>query len=332
MSRPSTSLSRRAAIVGGATSAVGLLAASPAFAAPARALPAVPTGPRHLAPAATRPATGPAHVMAATLPALRAGENAYIVFGANLTASASAAGSGTVYVTSLSGCYSTPAAGSWLGLTCDVPAGSLITGVDCVAAGNPRSASAAAWCDQHDPIATGFAGTIANSYFSAGNGPETVTLALNKTFTGTEVFDVYFSGLSATTVARAIRVRYVPPPAPTPPPATAAGLVPIGPFRIFDSGKSNVGTTYRPVQIAGKAGVPSNATAALLTTQIIAPTATGIVRVMPYGKDDGMTTQAFAKGERTCGTSLVRLANGKVQVKLSAGNARVLMEVYGYIV
>jgi hypothetical protein len=241
------------------------------------------------------------------------------VFNADLSPSSGTAGATIVYVSSLAGSYVGPA-GGWLGMTCNVPVGSLITAVDCTLNGNPRGGSSV-YCDEHAPGGGGFVGTIDSKYFTAGTGVETQTLTINKRYTGAEVFEIYFGGLSATSVARGVRVRYIPP---------TAGYVPLTPVRIFDSGSTPVGTTYRVLQVTGKAGIPADATAAVLNTQVSNPTKSGTVRLMPYGKNVTAATQVFAAHQTISNLSVVKLISGKVQVRLTAGSARVMIDVSGY--
>ena len=86
----------------------------------------------------------------------------------------------------------------------------------------------------------------------------------------------------------------------------------------------------RQVQIAGVGGVPADATAVMVNTEVFAPTAAGYVRVTPAGRDAGVATQQFAKGQAISNLVAVKLVDGKVQVKVSAGSARILMDVAGY--
>jgi hypothetical protein len=301
--------------VGSMAMAAGLAGAGAAHAASGVQM--APGGPRM--PASPKNAIAGAALASATLPALTAREQSYSVFNADLSPSSGTAGATIVYVSSLAGSYVGPA-GGWLGMTCNVPVGSLITAVDCTLNGNPRGGSSV-YCDEHAPGGGGFVGTIDSKYFTAGTGVETQTLTINKRYTGAEVFEIYFGGLSATSVARGVRVRYIPP---------SAGYVPLTPVRIFDSGSTPVGTTYRVLQVTGKAGIPADATAAVLNTQVSNPTKSGTVRLMPYGKNVTAATQVFAAHQTISNLSVVKLISGKVQVRLTAGSARVMIDVSGY--
>jgi len=117
-------------------------------------------------------------------------------------------------------------------------------------------------------------------------------------------------------------------PAPQPPPTAQSGLftgVPTA--RAFDG---PVGTTAVPIQIAGTAGVPSNATAVVVNTEVFQPSAAGYVRVTPFGSDASVAVQEFTTGQSISNLVTVKLVNGKIQAKVSAGSARVLMDVSGY--
>jgi hypothetical protein len=108
---------------------------------------------------------------------------------------------------------------------------------------------------------------------------------------------------------------------------TPGSFTPLPMARVFD-GKAT--TTPRLVQIAGRGGVPTNATAVMVNTEVSAPTAAGYVRVTPAGQNPGVATQEFAKGQLISNLVAVKLVGGKIQTKVSAGSARILMDVSGY--
>jgi hypothetical protein len=89
-------------------------------------------------------------------------------------------------------------------------------------------------------------------------------------------------------------------------------------------------TTPRRVQIAGLGGVPADATAVVVNTEVFAPTAAGYVRVTPAGQNPGVATQEYAKGQAISNLVAVKLVDGFIQVKVSAGSALILMDVSGY--
>ncbi|WP_420364960.1 hypothetical protein AAEP80_14835 [Curtobacterium sp. L3-7] len=120
----------------------------------------------------------------------------------------------------------------------------------------------------------------------------------------------------------------------TPSPAAAAApttgrYVPVDTARVWSG---TVGTSPTVVTIAGKVGVPSNATAVVVNVEVGTPTANGYVRVTPRGSDPQVATQEFSAGQTISNLSTVKLARGGVQVKLSAGTGTVFMDVSGYYV
>jgi hypothetical protein len=104
-------------------------------------------------------------------------------------------------------------------------------------------------------------------------------------------------------------------------------FTPLPMARVFSG---TVTTTPRQVQIAGLGGVPANATSVMVNTEVFAPTASGYVRVTPAGLDAGVATQEYAKGQAISNLVAVKLVGGKIQVKVSAGSARIMMDVSGY--
>ena len=68
----------------------------------------------------------------------------------------------------------------------------------------------------------------------------------------------------------------------------------------------------------------------VVNTEVFNPTAAGYVRVTPAGSDPSVAVQEFARGQAISNLVVVKLVGGKIQVKVSAGSARVLMDVSGY--
>lgn len=116
-------------------------------------------------------------------------------------------------------------------------------------------------------------------------------------------------------------------PAPT---STLGQFVPLPTARVYDSGSVNVGLGPTVVQVAGKGGVPATATAVVVNTEVYAPTAAGYVRLTPAGTSPGVATQEFTAGQTISNLSTVKLAGGRVQVLVSAGRARIMLDVSGY--
>jgi FlaG/FlaF family flagellin (archaellin) len=125
----------------------------------------------------------------------------------------------------------------------------------------------------------------------------------------------------------------IPSSASVQPPALAAAapvagkFTPLAPARVFNGTAT---TTARRVQIAGLGGVPASATAVMVNTEVLAPTASGYVRVTPAGQNPNIAVQQFTRGHAISNLSVVKLVGGKIQVKVSAGSARILMDVSGY--
>ena len=97
--------------------------------------------------------------------------------------------------------------------------------------------------------------------------------------------------------------------------------------RVFDA---TVGGTPVPVRVAGVGGVPANATAVVVNVEVFNPSTAGYVRVTPFGSDPAVAVQEFKAGQSISNLVVVKVVNGKIQAKVSAGSARVLMDVAGY--
>jgi hypothetical protein len=76
--------------------------------------------------------------------------------------------------------------------------------------------------------------------------------------------------------------------------------------------------------------VPADATAVVVNTEVFGRTGAGYVRVTPFGQDAQVASQEFGRGQTISNLVVVKLNQGKVQVKVSAGMARILMDVAGY--
>ena len=108
---------------------------------------------------------------------------------------------------------------------------------------------------------------------------------------------------------------------------SGATFTPLNAARVFNK---RVGTTPTRVPLAGHAGIPSNATAVALNTEVGTPSANGYVRVTPAGKDARVAAQVFTKGTTISNLVIVKLSGGAAQVKVSSGTATVFMDVAGY--
>jgi hypothetical protein len=110
-------------------------------------------------------------------------------------------------------------------------------------------------------------------------------------------------------------------------PSASAGFTALPTARVFDGTAT---TTPRLVQIARLGGVPADATSVVVNTEVFNPSAAGYVRVTPAGSNPGVAVQEFTRGQTISNLVVVKLVSGKIQVKLSAGSARVFMDVSGY--
>ncbi|MCS5517781.1 hypothetical protein [Curtobacterium flaccumfaciens] len=134
--------------------------------------------------------------------------------------------------------------------------------------------------------------------------------------------------LVLTTALVATGVAVVAPATAADAAAPATGrYTPIDTTRVWSGA---LGTTPKAVKIAGSAGVPTNATAVVVNVEVAKPTAAGYVRVTPAGKDATVATQDFAAGQTIANLVTVRLVNGSIQAKLSAGTASGYFDVAGY--
>jgi hypothetical protein len=102
---------------------------------------------------------------------------------------------------------------------------------------------------------------------------------------------------------------------------------PVDTARVFGA---TVGTSPVTVAMAGKAGVPAQATAVVVNVEVSTPTAAGYVRVTPAGRDASVATQEFTRGGTISNLATVKLVGGRIQVKLSAGTGTVFLDVAGF--
>ena len=105
--------------------------------------------------------------------------------------------------------------------------------------------------------------------------------------------------------------------------------VPLPSARVF---ATTVGSTPVPAPMAGRGGIPADATAVVANTEVYRPSAAGYVRVTPAGQDAVVATQEFGKGIPISNLVVAKLSGGALQVKVSAGTAQVLMDVAGYYI
>ncbi|WP_242089114.1 hypothetical protein [Curtobacterium sp. DN_7.5] len=108
---------------------------------------------------------------------------------------------------------------------------------------------------------------------------------------------------------------------------TTGRFTPVAPARAWSGTATSKATT---VTLGGRNGIPSTATAVVLTATVGSPTAAGYVSVAPAGSASSPAIQNFAKGQPISGTTTVGLTSGKAQVKVSAGSATVSLDVAGW--
>lgn len=115
-------------------------------------------------------------------------------------------------------------------------------------------------------------------------------------------------------------------PATTAPATTAPGFGRYTPLAAPTVWRGTVRTTPTTVTLPG---IPATATAATLVVQVAAPTAAGVVSVVPVGSADRPPLQDYVRGRAVAGTTTVAVSGGRVQVVLSAGTATVSLVVAG---
>lgn len=109
--------------------------------------------------------------------------------------------------------------------------------------------------------------------------------------------------------------------------ATGSTYTPLAPTNVLNG---TVTTGAKRIVVAGKAGVPSNASAVVLQADVSRPATSGRLRLTPSGNNAGVVSLMYSKGTTVANTTTVRLSGGAVQAKVSSGSARVLADVVGY--
>lgn len=103
-------------------------------------------------------------------------------------------------------------------------------------------------------------------------------------------------------------------------PAGASSYAPVGPAVVFDttSGAPAAAGSQRPVQIAGLAGVPATATAAVVTLEAITPSGSGFVQALGPGSTVGQAANVNTGDGEAANTAVARLdASGRFQLYTS---------------
>lgn len=128
--------------------------------------------------------------------------------------------------------------------------------------------------------------------------------------------------------------------APAPSPA-ASGLAyePVTPTRVLDTrtglgapaGCIGPGATV-DVQVAGLAGVPTDAEAIAVTVTAVGPTSAGHASVFPTGTAVPTSTLNFVAAQTVANAAVVRIGTGgRVTVSSSAGFTHYLLDVVGFV-
>jgi hypothetical protein len=127
----------------------------------------------------------------------------------------------------------------------------------------------------------------------------------------------------------------------TPPPATVGDeLVQINPVRALDTREANgvatvapLGTTPVVVPIAGRLGIPENATGVVANLTVTEPTTAGFVTVHPAGLARPVVSNInFVAGDTVANlTTLALGADGAIEVFNSSGQTHVVLDVVAYL-
>ena len=121
--------------------------------------------------------------------------------------------------------------------------------------------------------------------------------------------------------------------------SSGGGFVPITPTRLVDSstgkcfdGPLSAGTTYT-TQIAGQAGIPTDATAVFANVRISTASTNGAYRIVPSGTTapSTMNTGSYATGRYNDTGQTIKLGpDGKVDVSVTTGTVNIIIDVQGY--
>ncbi|MEZ5232063.1 MAG: hypothetical protein AB7W59_27600 [Acidimicrobiia bacterium] len=84
------------------------------------------------------------------------------------------------------------------------------------------------------------------------------------------------------------------------------------------------------IQVAGRGGVPADATSVLLNVTAVGPTAEGFLAVWPSGPFPGTSNLNFKAADVVPNMVFTPLSNGAVTVMASSGRPHVLIDVAAY--
>jgi hypothetical protein len=108
--------------------------------------------------------------------------------------------------------------------------------------------------------------------------------------------------------------------------------VPVTPGRVLDTrtGSPVAAGAPRTVQVAGLAGVPATARAAVVNVTVTRPSGASWLSASSTGGTTP-TTVSYAAGQTTAALAVVPLQAGKLVLRVGGGTAHVLVDVAGYV-
>ena len=112
---------------------------------------------------------------------------------------------------------------------------------------------------------------------------------------------------------------------------TGYGMTALTPTLVYDSVTPKIGTGATALEVGGRAGIPRSAAAALLSIQVVHPTAAGSLIVKPWKSGSVIGMQQFGKDQAVSATVLVPLSARNIEFRLTAGSARVIVTAVGYL-
>ncbi len=117
--------------------------------------------------------------------------------------------------------------------------------------------------------------------------------------------------------------------------AGSSGYTALVPQRLLDTRSSRtpvLAGADRTVQVGGRAGVPSDATAVVLNTTVLGSPANADVQLAPAGEQPAVRTSNLniRRGQTRANAVTSPLRDGKLVVSVSAGRVQVVLDVLGY--
>ena len=112
---------------------------------------------------------------------------------------------------------------------------------------------------------------------------------------------------------------------------TGVRFTPVATARVYGTDSTRVvAGADQSIQIAGLAGVPSNATGVVANVEVQNATSAGYIRVTPAPSGDRSAVQEFLPGGTVSNLTTVGLSNGTITLHLSHGSATVFVDVVGW--